>query len=247
LLILGIVVLHYYQENKEVQFNKGHHIAQDYSIVITNPPKDAIDPGGWKNVFESNCRRVHVTLCTVSVGNDLVVKSLARRRELMRQTDVMLPPDESLGMLNISKFAAKIEKKRHFWDTLYAKIVPGIPELFGQVVVLTSKVKGLAQWSRPANNIFITFETESTQQRILKHLSFGMIHVMGNNTSKISNPNHLFRGEKLSNAREANEPSTIRWTDLNQRRQNIWYTKLQTTIVSVGVIALIAMFTAFCK
>mmetsp|Transcript_35837 Transcript_35837/g.54318 ORF Transcript_35837/g.54318 Transcript_35837/m.54318 type:complete len:327 (-) Transcript_35837:645-1625(-) len=74
-----------------------------------------------------------------------------------------------------------------------------------------------------------------------------MIHVMRNNTSKISNPNHLFRGEKVLNVREANEPSTIRWTDLNQKRRHIWYMQLQTAIVSVGVIALIAMFTAFCK
>lgn len=43
--------------------------AQDYSVVIANPPNDATDPAEWKNFFADKFD-AHVTVC---VSKEFVV------------------------------------------------------------------------------------------------------------------------------------------------------------------------------
>jgi hypothetical protein len=67
----------------------------------------------------------------------------------------------------------------------------------------------LLQQSYPASAVFVTFQTEECQRRVLKALSVGSIYVATNDSSHIEYPNHLFR-------RKLVEPSAIRWKYLNK-------------------------------
>jgi hypothetical protein len=65
------------------------------------------------------------------------------------------------------------------------------------VAVLTAKVQGLAQMSYPASSIFVTFETEAAQRRVLSSLSVGAVDVARNNVKALSDPKLLFRGKHV--------------------------------------------------
>jgi len=213
--------------------------AQDYSIVIENPPGDATEPQEWHDFFR-DAFGAHVTACTVAVDNDLLVRSLVERREKLRQIEMMVEPGTSMDTLTLAGIAANLERKRRFWGSIKAILVPGIPELFGRVTVLNAKVQGLAQQDYPATNVFVTFETEKAQREVLTALNFGSLDVKRNNTKMVSNPNHLFRGETVLKVSEPDEPNTVRWQDLNEKTKERLKQQLLTTVATFAAIVLIA-------
>jgi hypothetical protein len=216
-LIVGTFILGVYLRKMAVAFDEDEQTAQDYSIVIANPPGDATDPEEWRQFFYDNFDGAHVTACTIGVDNDLLVKSLVERRELMRQLEMNLEPGTSLDTLSVANVAAQQEHKRRFFGNFMAKLAPGIPEFFSRIVVLTAKVQGLAQQDYPASNVFITFETEAAQRRVLSALSLGSMHVRHNKISALEDPKHLFRGKYVLDIKEPDEPNTVRWQDLNEK------------------------------
>ena len=196
LVIVGIMVLNIYLRRMEVAFDEDEQTAQDYSIVIENPPGDATDPDEWRGFF-LNGWGAHVTACTVAVDNDLLVRSLVERREKLRTIEMLIEPGTSMDTLTLAGIAAREERQRRFWSSIKAFLVPGVPELFARITVLNAKVQGLAQQDYPATNVFVTFETEKAQREVLSTLNFGSLDVKRNNTKLVENPRHLFRGEKI--------------------------------------------------
>lgn len=78
-----------------------------------------------------------------------------------------------------------------------------------------AKVKGLAQLDYSVTNVFLTFETEDDQRRVLQELSVGFWQAHLNDRKALATPEHLFRNEHVLYVSEPDEPSTIRWEDLN--------------------------------
>lgn len=195
-IIVGTVFLDVYLRRMEVAFDEDEQTAQDYSIVIENPPGDATDPAEWRDFF-LNGWGAHVTACTIAVDNDLLVRSLVERREKLRTIEMLIEPGTSMDTLTLAGIAAHNERQRRFWGNVKAFLVPGIPELFARITVLNAKVQGLAQQDYPATNVFVTFETEKAQRAVLSTLNFGSLDVKHNNTKLVQNPRHLFREEKV--------------------------------------------------
>jgi hypothetical protein len=200
----------------EVAFDEDEQTAQDYSIVIDNPPGDAYNPEEWRKFFFDNFDEAQVTVCTIAVDNDLLVRTLVERRETLRKIEMSVEPGTSLDTLTLARIAAKQENERRFVGRVMAAVVPGIPELFSRLVVLAAKVQGLAQQDYPAKHVFITFETEAAQRRVLLALSVGSMDVMRNKKTAVADPKYLFRGEKILSVKEPDEPNTVRWQDLNE-------------------------------
>lgn len=174
--------------------------------MVENPPGNATDPAEWREYFYNAFDGAHVTACTIAVDNDLLVRSLVERRELLRKIEMMLEPGTSLDTLNLSNIAAKEERERRFFGRLMASISPKVPELFSRVVVLNARVMGLAQQSYPATKVFISFETEEAQRRVLSALNFGSLDIKRNNHKVVKDPKHLFRGKLVLNVVEPDEP-----------------------------------------
>ena len=78
-VIFGSYAMNRYLRHMEVQFDEDEQTAQDYSIIINNPPDDATDPEEWKEYFKA-AFDAHVTGCTVAVDNDILVRTLVERR-----------------------------------------------------------------------------------------------------------------------------------------------------------------------
>ena len=231
-LLLSIVALGFYMRRQEVIFDEDEQTAQDYSVQITNPPRDAHDPEEWRTYFRKNFDGAQVIVCTCAVENDLLVKSLVKRRELIREIHSMRP-GKSLDAVELARAAAQIERDRGFKAHLKAKILPGMPELYSQLVSLVSKVQGLSQLEYPVTNVFLTFNTEEDQRNVLQKLSKARTNASGTAHSRLS-----FRGTYVLNAVEPEEPSTIRWQDLNAKFGTRLKLQVYTLLVTLVMLAI---------
>lgn len=86
---------------------------------------------------------------TVAVDNDDLVKNVVERRESMKMLELLLEPGTVLEMNNLAGIAAKVDRERGAFASFMSFIVPGIPELFRRVVILTIAIRGLAQQDYP--------------------------------------------------------------------------------------------------
>ncbi len=246
LIFFGTIGLNLYLRRMEIIYDEDEQTAQDYSVVVQNPPGDATSPEEWFKFFHDSFDGAHMTACTIAVDNDLLVRSLVERRELLRKIEMMVDPGTSLDTLTLARIAAKEARKRRWLARWKALVVKGIPELFGRVVVLNALVQGLAQQEYPATKVFCTFETEDDQRKVLAALSYGDWQVSRQNTAAARDPRHLFRGEHLLSVREAEEPNTIRWQDLNEKLRTMLKQQALTifaTICAILAIAFIIRFT----
>lgn len=240
LIVVGTLAMNVYVRRMEVAFDEDEQTAQDYSILIANPPGDAHDPREWHKYFYDNFDGAHVTALTIAVDNDLLVRSLVERREILRQLEITLEPGTSMDTLTLAGISAKIEHDRKFFGHFLAKFVSGIPELFGKIVVINAKVQGLAQQDYPVTKVFVTFETEAAQRRVLTALSYGHRDTSKNRISAAKDPKHLFRGKHLLAVTEADEPNTVRWQDLNEKFIDKLRQQAFTTLATICAILAIA-------
>jgi hypothetical protein len=244
-IILATIALSVYQKRKVLEFDVQEQTAQDYSIEISNPPKDATEPDEWKQFFESRFG-VHTTCCTVTIDNDLLVKALAERREVLHQIEEKIKEGAAANTLSLSEYAAKVEHRRGLIGNIQSRISPGIPELVGRLTVLNQKIQGLAQQNYRATKVFCTFETESMQREIISKMKVGPMTAHKNRVHAI-NPNFLFRGEIVLDVREAEEPSTIRWMDLDESWSNKIKRLSVTTLISLAFVVAVAIIVALVR
>ena len=246
LIMVGTIGLNAYLKRMEIAFDEDEQTAQDYSIVIENPPGDATDPEEWRKFFFDQFDGAQVTACTVAVDNDLLVRSLVERREKLGQIQMMVEPGTSLDQLTLAGIAAKEERERRMLGRWMAALSPGVPELFARVVVLNAKVQGLAQQDYPATNVFVTFETEATQRRVLAALTVGSMKARRNVKSSVAEK-HLFRGEHVLAVKEPDEPNTVRWQDLNEKFKDRLKQQALTLFATSVAIICIALIVRVCN
>ena len=90
-----------------------------------------------------------------------------------------------------------------------------VAALYNRLIVRKAEVKGLSQLDYPTTSIFLTFETEKAQRDVLATLSVSKSDALRNNTKALKDEKHLFRGKHVLEIIEPEEPSTIRWSNLN--------------------------------
>jgi hypothetical protein len=236
LLLIATGFLGEYLRRQEVKFDEDEQTTQDYSIRISNPPPDANDPEEWRRFFEQNCDGAQVTVCTCAVDNDFLVRTLVERRERLRAIRNMLEPGTSMSNLSLAYIAAKQERERNWIGRLIAMLSPGVPDHYGRLVALNAKVQGLAQLEYPVTNVFLTFETEKNQRHVLEKLSVGSLSAHKNDHNALSNPKYLFRGKQVLAVSEPDEPSTVRWQDLNAKFVQKLKEQALTVFATLGAI-----------
>lgn len=105
-----------------------------------------------------------------------------------------------------------------------------------QTLPRTAKVKGLAQLPYPCTNVFITFEYEKDQRKVLKKLTVGYTAAVRNDKSVLEHENYVFRNgredAKVLYVSEPDEPNAIRWNDLNATFYSRSTAMALTTLVS---------------
>ena len=241
-ILLGLFVLNLYLMKMEAIFDGDEQTAQKYTIKVENPPPDATDPEEWRAFFMDNLDATHVVAVTVAVDNDELVKKVVERRECMKRLELLLEPGTVLEMNNLAGIAAKVDRERGGWESFMSLIIPGIPELFRRVVVLTIDIRGLAQHTYPATKAFVTFETEADQRRILKEMAVGSYYASKNETSRVKDSKYLFRGEHMLYVHEPREePNTYLWISMNEKFLDRLWQQTLTSIATFASILLVAL------
>ncbi len=184
-------------------------------------------------------------MCTVAVDNDFLVRTLVERRQILRTIQNSLEPGIVMSNIELAYIAAKTERERNWLGRFLAILAPGIPEWYSRYVALNAKVQGLAQLDFPVTNVFLTFETERDQRHVLQKLSVGSLSASRNDKKALQDPKYLFRGEYVLAVEEPDEPSTIRWQDLNagflQKLKERLLTAVATMCAIVGVAVIVGV------
>jgi hypothetical protein len=142
-----------------------------------------------------------VVYVTVALDNDGLVQALSERRALLQQASFKRI-EETINLEQLQEISKSLA---HTNKLLYKKLKR-----------MNETCRELLQQSYPASAVFVAFQTEECQRRVLKALSVGSIYVATNDSSHIEDPNHVFRGKLVLDVEEAVEPSAIRWKDLNK-------------------------------
>jgi len=221
---IGMVLTSIYLKAIEVVFDEDEQTAQDYSIVVNNPPADATDATEWKQYFRKKFGVV-ATVCTIVTDNDDLLKNLVLRREVLQQIKSKIGPSEPLDIDNLARLASEIVGKRNCVHTMFAKVFKGVPELVAYMQVLDLKINDLAAQHRNVTTVFITFETEAAQRKVLSIMK----------TSEQYDARYCFR-EDFLDVEEPAEPSSIRWQDLNESGSKVIVRFIIPTFLTLGMI-----------
>ncbi len=246
LVICGMVAITVFLKKKHVEFDLDEQTAQDYSISIQNPPKDAKDPEEWRNYFKNNfpdCDGMHVTSCTVAIDNDNLLDSLTKRREVLKNLEHAVPDVDVKDVEKLSDLSDKKMNESNIIQRAWAKIF-GIPAMHKKLVKLNTEIRELAKKEYPVTSVFVMFETEKAQRHVLEKLTVSKFNVKKNNVNALSNPNYLFRGKHVLDIAEAEEPSTIRWRELHLNKID-FIIKLFTSVIVLGLIVAVAAIVRY--
>jgi len=236
LVISVYFLLDYHLEKETVTFDEDEQTAQDYSLLVKNPPQGATDPEEWRQFFEETFPGVKVVAVTCNVNNDLLIKSLVKRREVLRRMELLLDHGTNMGIDNLALLAAQEQERRgKYLGSIKGFLVPGLPELLSKLVALNTSIKGFTQLSYPCTNVYVTFELESHSRLVMSKLSVGLKYIRNNDISVLEDPSYAFRDTVL-NLQDAPEPNSVRWQDLNADSASKTKEHLLTTVLSIASI-----------
>jgi len=195
LLLLFGVSFFWVQRKAEVVFDEEVQTASDYSIKITNPPPDALDPEEWRSFlgrFASSTTK-GVAHVAIALDNAVLLNALVKRRKLLQQLKRKLPVGTCMMDDDVVYEAVlEADRKQHqqWWCSL--PCFPSVRQQYAAIKQLEEEIKLLLQRNYKAVAVFATFETERGQRDALHALSTGQLHVLWNRIDR-----SRFRGNKL--------------------------------------------------
>jgi hypothetical protein len=78
-----------------------------------------------------------------------------------------------------------------------------------------AKIEKMSKEQYNVAHVFVTFETEEAQRKVLKALSVKRLDLWKGKSRSMAKQ-LLFRGERLLDVAEPVEPSSVRWNDLDE-------------------------------
>lgn len=252
LLIASILTYNLYLSKLEVRFDEDNTSAPDYTLIVTNPPKDAKDPDEWREFFDTFSEK-QVTLVTVALGNDELLNSLVAKRRDIKILRGLLPKgvdfSDEAATDNIVINARRQRVGEEKQGSCIAKLVLPLLRLLGlstteeviwsRIKATSAKIKELEQKEYDASAVFVTFETERGQRTALEALNFSRLEVLTN--KPVSGDTSAIFRDTVLNCYEASEPNAVRWKDLKCTHFEIYFRQA----VTLGVTAALVVFSGW--
>ena len=212
MLILGMSFFMWWLSKKEIRFDEDDSSAQDYSLVVRNPPPDALDPDEWRNFFETYAEK-QVTLVTVALNNEQLLAKLVQRRKEIKELTRRLPRGTQVDTDDLETMDDTVAKSRDDREqeesqrNCLLKLIScpvtsflrclgkGQSEttIWERIKVTTEETKELQQKEYAAAAVFVTFETEQGQRTALEALNASEMEIMRNRIIHVD-PSALFQG-----------------------------------------------------
>lgn len=229
-LLVAVGIFNMYLRAREVRFDEDKVTTSDYTVLVSNPPKDAKDPDEWRDFFQKFASDGdQVTGVAIALNNEDLVNKLATRRvyrnhlRLKLSDGVDLDNDEAV-MLAIDKYNQELAEQPVGCIGCILNCIAPIfklvgmmltaDELYEQIRKLTEQIKELQEKEYHAIRVFVTFETENGQRTALSALNVGKAELKSNRLGARP-PDCHFRGELLLDVEEPAEPSAIRYMELS--------------------------------
>ena len=180
------------------------------SFVVQNPPqtREARDPEQWKAFFEKSFDDVHVTICTVALDNEELLNKLVKRRKLLTKLKNVLPPQVDYCAVDLEKTVLSCPEPNLFLRLLGFSAGP--KHVYDRIKKLEEDIARLGELSYPVSSVFVTFETEEMQRRVLQAMSYPKL------CKKSVPTEYRFDRTWILKVVEPDEPSSIRWKDLDE-------------------------------
>ena len=158
----------------------------------------------------------------------------------------LLPPEVELKESTMQEYAKRDYTKRLTlpWYKKLSLLKPNMADLRAQFVQVTSQIRGLTQLIYPATKVYVTFETEKAQRHVLTTLAAAKYQTIRNKPKDLKTK-YLFRESKVLDIDEPQEPSTIRWEDLNASVFSRLRTAFLTNLITVGAMVLSFVFVIY--
>lgn len=170
-----------------------------------------------------------MTLCTVVLDNQDMLQKIIKRRHLLTLLRNHLPLNEDFDENDLEQTVLRCTDPGLLGRIFGSK---GPKDIFDEIIKLDKEIEDCAQSNFPASNIFITFETEDMQYEILKKMTYAK-------AKKSIDSKYKFDGLTLK-IKEVDEPSAIRWTDLDENSKSRRKKNIMTFILTVVVIIALA-------
>jgi hypothetical protein len=210
-IFLAIFLLHQLIKREQIKLDYASLTTTDYAVEVTNPPPDARNPDEWKAFFDQFGQ---VASITITLNNDDLLRALLQRRKLLMALEELLPPGIKLNMSNLSE---AVEKTMPLTMLQTIMMMDTSPSIKSKIDNLDDRIRNdLSQRHYRVTNVFVVFEKETSQIKALQALKVGGIHVVRNNVAVIQE-NLRFRGQFILSVDEPQEPSSIRWQDIDDR------------------------------
>lgn len=256
-VLFAVALFSYYLRLREIRYDEDKVTTTDYSVLVKNPPPEAINPDAWRDFFSQFATDGdQVTFVTVTLNNEDLVRKLMIRRILQNQLRVKLPPgtdmdDKELIAGHVERLMKeRAEQKVGCIGRILNIFVVPILNIFNLLLApdvlvekiekFTEEIKELQKERYTASHVYVTFETEEGQRTALDALKVGRINGFLNNTNAVS-PECLFEG-RILRVVEPTEPNTIRWLDISKAKGLKFLRRFITLIITLVII----VFASFC-
>ena len=177
--------------------------AQDYSLVVENPPLDASDPDEWYDFFS---RFGMVRYVTVNRENTTLLKLLLEKRLILRRYPPAVRDTLDQRAAEIAAYEAD------GFDQIMWFFGIGLNSqeyLMRKLAKVNNALKIAVNQSYEVCNIYITFETESEKIRCTELLNIEQS--LWNQLKGRVVPERRFRGHHVLQVEESSEPDNISW------------------------------------
>lgn len=236
-----------YQSKKQVVFDEDKVTASDYSIIVRNPPTDAYDPDEWEAFF-SKYDSKGIAVVTVLLNNAPLLKQIMFRRTLRKNLQNWFP---GTNLDNEEELQDKLDSHQYQPGGCVAKVVqcairPIVKplnmllhpaEIVEKLKAVETQINELKEVKYEVSDVIVTFETEDGQRLALETLSTGRINIRYNRIAS-KKPEELFRGNHVLDCGEPEEPSAIRYLDIDTNPIKCIIQQTCTLAFTIGLVAL---------
>jgi hypothetical protein len=229
--------------------------ASDYSVAVTDPPKDAKECDEWRDFFS---QFGVVASITIAIDNAKITKALGTEKYLRRQKKLekLYDMDSELAEVedddNAERLVAccRATKVCSFMGDILQGMGIGRDEawcdreLEKNRAVLEDALK--EEHSHDVMQVFVIFDTEQGQRKCLSELRVGDIPAALDNAPKRwsesnSTDSYKFRGQHILHVEEATEPTEIMWHNLGVSKTMCILQQIVTFTITICLVVMAAL------
>lgn len=149
---------------------------------------------------------VEVIACTIALDNEVLIRALVKRRQLINQFREMLPEIQDFDIDELQHNIEKCKAVPMWKQVLFRAATP--ESIYQSIIQQDIKIDQLSSKNYNVSSIIATFQTQKDQQTVLDRLVLPVLR------QKQLPEEYKYDGVILD-VKEPAEPSAVRWDDLN--------------------------------